>query len=58
MSALYHVSGATVAFHECPHRLDAPDACAVNEREILDIELTLYKAIFRWILNCSVRSIR
>jgi hypothetical protein len=52
-SALYHVSGAVSFTHETPVGAvsDDPRICSVTFEEILDIQLTLYEAMFRHILG-------
>lgn len=47
VSALYHTSGATSFTFECPHGLIGEKACRVGWEQILDIQLTLYEAMFQ-----------
>jgi hypothetical protein len=49
-SAIYHVSGASSFTFECPHGLSTDRACKVQFEEILDIQLTLYKAMMEHVL--------
>jgi hypothetical protein len=46
-SAIYHISGATVFTHECPHGIDDEKSCPVTFDDILDIQLTLYEVMMR-----------
>jgi hypothetical protein len=50
-SALYHISGAHSFTFECPHGLNNPAACHVDLDQILDIQLALYEAMFRFELE-------
>ncbi len=50
-SALYHTSGATAFTFESPHSLQDPKACFVSHQRLLDIQLTLYEAMFRHVLQ-------
>ena len=53
-SALYHVSGASVFTHETPVgavRPDDPQIFSATFEQILDIQLTLYEAMFRHVLE-------
>jgi len=50
-SALYHVSGATSFTFECPHGLADENACHVTLEQILDIQLTLYEAMMKWVVE-------
>jgi hypothetical protein len=47
VSALYHVSGTTPVLHECPHGLAGEEYCTVTPDEILDVQLALYRSLFR-----------
>lgn len=49
--ALYHISGAMAFTHECPHGVVGEEMCDVTFDQILDIQLTLYEAIFRAALD-------
>jgi len=44
-SALYHICGCLAFTFECPHGLSDPDACVVDYRQIVDIQLALYEAM-------------
>lgn len=50
-SALYHVSGATSFTFECPHGLVDERTCRVGAKEILDIQLVLYEAMLRYVIE-------
>lgn len=50
-SALYHISGARSFTFECPHGLADATSCPVNLEQILDIQLALYEAMFRFELD-------
>ncbi len=50
-SALYHICGATSFTFECPHGLTGERACHVGAKEILDIQLTLYEAMLRYMIE-------
>jgi hypothetical protein len=45
ISAVYHVSGATSFTFECPHGTRGERAASVSPAEILEIQLTLYRAV-------------
>jgi hypothetical protein len=51
VSALYHTSGATSFTFECPHGLVGKNACQVDANQILDIQLTLYEAMLRHVIE-------
>ena len=51
VSAVYHTSGATAFVFECPHGIAGPKACQVTLEQILDIQLTLYQAMFEHALE-------
>ncbi len=51
ISAIYHVSGATSFTFECPHGLTGQNACQVSLEDILNIQLTLYEAMLRHVLE-------
>jgi len=48
VSALYHISGAAAFTFECPHGLRGEKTCSVSWEQILDIQLTLALALFRF----------
>jgi hypothetical protein len=50
-SALYHISGAVSFTFECPHGLTGERACRVSAEQILDIQLTLYEAMLRHVIE-------
>jgi hypothetical protein len=50
-SALYHISGAVALTFECPHGLTNERACRVSAEQILDIQLTLYEAMLRHVIE-------
>lgn len=50
-SALYHVSGAVSFTFECPHGLTNKQACHVSAEQILDIQLALYEAMLRHVIE-------
>ena len=45
-SALHHICGCLAITFECPHGLRDADACRVDQRRIVDIQLTLYEILF------------
>ena len=50
-SALYHISGSTPFTFECPHGIVGERACRVEAMDILDIQLTLYEAMLRHVIE-------
>ncbi len=49
--ALYHTSGAPTFTFECPHGTVGADAYTVEPEQILDIQLTLYRAMLQHVLG-------
>jgi hypothetical protein len=50
-SAIYHISGAVSFTFECPHGLTDERACRVSAEQILDIQLALYEAMLRHVIE-------
>jgi len=50
-SAIYHVSGATVLTHECPHGIADENMCRVTFEQILDVQFALYEVMLRHALE-------
>ena len=47
VSAIHHVSGATVTLFENPHGLEGPNALQTTHEAILEMQLGLYEVLFR-----------